>query len=765
MLNLLMGRKQSNFLENIDLNSSMKRLSEIYGVRNVSEERQFYISEMISKYGYLPHPHFDVVENFSASEIMFALEMILTNQKVWDGNSFSAFKNPSPLARNNEKNSDWFKREGHNIKLISLSALGNGEKTKEAGKFIDWVAQLITLPTGSIENKIYPTTIYLIPFHTREFGCAYLPKATDISEKIEDKKLAELGLSAKDQVKLFIALAQLAGHPVIYDVLPQTGRFSKVVLANPYVARWFDIEQLMNQIIGFLEAICQNMNSKKGKKPYKKEDVEKAKTAYIENLKGSKKKYSKLNAEIIEKFEEELKEFKIFSSYKMSFKETQKELCQRAKEIIEQVNGSKVSKEEDIVKHNEIISALIKEGLWPAPGGAWCSAGTPVFNKMNPTKEYPMFVHYDHNCKDVTEFANLDCQTPYYFTYFESKEINKEVVNFYVEYTKNLQREFNFDGFRVDHIDHIVDNLSQDSEGNPISYRIPAVVLGKVNKKLKQEIPYFATLAEYMLWDNYYAEYHKDMHFDLLWGNDIVSQSSKTPAQIIKDNEYLAKYNKNISKNRLSILKTYNNQDGEFREINQYPGQLGEAGALYKWFKYKFLPGGEFASRPALFVDGDESFTKKGIEYVIGEEASMKRGKSWSFYEKFNAIDNFVKNSEFIANGYSTLVEETTDGFSAWTIKNNKFNYEYLIVSNYFSPTEFKEIEVDGEVRKDNVKGTPALNHTVDLKDRKIVSYFDFQYQEFNKLELVEVEIPEITENINFQILQPAEFKIYKTIK
>ena len=135
-----------------------------------------------------------------------------------------------------------------------------------------------------------------------------------IEEKIEDKKLAELGLSAKDQVKLFIALAQLAGHPVIYDVLPQTGRFSKVVLANPYVARWFDIEQLMNQIIGFLEAICQNMNSKKGRKPYKKEDVEKAKTAYIENLKGSKKKYSKLNAEIIEKFEEELKEFKIFSS-------------------------------------------------------------------------------------------------------------------------------------------------------------------------------------------------------------------------------------------------------------------------------------------------------------------------------------------------------------------------------------------------------------------------------------------------------------------
>ena len=61
---------------------------------------------------------------------------------------------------------------------------------------------------------------------------------------------------------------------------------------------------------------------------------------------------------------------------------------------------------------------------------------------------------------------------------------------------------------------------------------------------MKNKIPYFATLAEYMLWDDYYREYHEDMNFDLLWGNDIVSQNSKTPKQIIEDNEKLAKYNK-----------------------------------------------------------------------------------------------------------------------------------------------------------------------------------------------------------------------------
>lgn len=45
-------------------------------------------------------------------------------------------------------------------------------------------------------------------------------------------------MDAKEQVKTFITLSQLAGHPVIYDILPQTGRFSKAVLANPEIARW-----------------------------------------------------------------------------------------------------------------------------------------------------------------------------------------------------------------------------------------------------------------------------------------------------------------------------------------------------------------------------------------------------------------------------------------------------------------------------------------------------------------------------------------------
>ena len=50
---------------------------------------------------------------------IFQIKVCVTFKKFID------FKNPSVLARKNIKNSNWFKKEGHNIKLLSLSALGS----------------------------------------------------------------------------------------------------------------------------------------------------------------------------------------------------------------------------------------------------------------------------------------------------------------------------------------------------------------------------------------------------------------------------------------------------------------------------------------------------------------------------------------------------------------------------------------------------------------------------------------------------------------
>ena len=731
MLNLINPKKnyECDFLHNFDINLQFAKLKEIYGINDISPERKEYLSKTIQKYGYLPYPHFKTLEELSSGEIIFAFCEKLKLEGTYDGEKFIHFSTPSPLARRKVKHSNWFKKEGHNIKLLSLAGLGSDPNC--AGKFIDWLAAVLSLDCGNKDLNIMPATLYLIPFHPREFECAYLPKSSDVSKNLEDEKAAKfLGLNAKEQVKFFIILAQLAGHPVIYDVLPQTGRFSKIVLTNPYVARWFDIKELDENIANFKKALKAN----KTKTP-----------------------------------EDDLREYKILISYKMSFKDKQEELSARAQEIIERVNGKKPKCEEDIVCQDEIIKALTKEGLWPSPGGAWCSAGVPVYDKMHKSGEYPTFKHYNYKGEDVTHFANLDCQTPYYFVFFEKHKFNKKVVDFFVDYMENLQKEYNFDGFRVDHIDHVVDEVSQKNN-MPISYRAPYKVLAKMNAKIKRHIPYFATLAEYMLWDGYFKEYHADMHFDLLWGDDIVSQYSKTPEQIINDNMRLEIYNTKGSKtNPLSILKAYNNQDGEFREIDQYPGQLGESGALFKWFKYKFLPGGKFAQRSTLYVDGDESFTKTGIERIIGKEVSMDRNKNWSFWEKFNAINYFAQHSEILSRGKAILHVQSDDGFCCWEVISDKNPKESLfVVANYFSPTEkVNVIDVNGHTRRMTKKGKAVLNKTIKLKDnKKLSAFYDFRLDEMQKCTLTEIPMQEeITGSITFDILQPAEFKIYKMVK
>lgn len=352
-------------------------------------------------------------------------------------------------------------------------------------------------------------------------------------------------MDAKGQVQTFITLAQLAGHPVIYDILPQTGRFSKAVLANPEIARWFDINILSTELDKNIDKIAKNLP-----KSIDEEDIELVKNIYKESLSGSAGDLSAHYKNIYDTFDSLMDEAKKELSNVMMKKENQIKIQKRARDIIAKIHGFKNNQkltEDDITKQIDAIQELIKEGLWPAPGGAWCSAGVPVYDKMSECGGYPTFKHYDYKGDDVTGFANLDCQTPYYFCFLEDGSFNEPVIEYFIDYMLNLQQDYNFDGFRVDHIDHIVDKVSE-SHGRPISYRAPRVVLNRLNKAMKAKIPYFGTLAEYMLWDDFLKEYHKGMSFDLLWGNDIVSQCEKTPEKITEDNQHLANYNVNYKK-------------------------------------------------------------------------------------------------------------------------------------------------------------------------------------------------------------------------
>lgn len=762
MLNFLFNNKKEESKKDVEINEIYAKLKEIYKFDEISEERKSYLKELVEKYQYLPYPQIKALEELTDAEVLFSLETKWKINKVFDGEKFSFDNNKiSVLARNNIKNSNWIKKEGHDLKLINLAALGNGNEDEECGKFVDWLRQLLILPSGNAKMGIFSTTIYLIPFHPREFGCAYLPRSSDVSQKIEDSNLKEaLGLDAKAQVQTFITLAQLAGHPVIYDILPQTGRFAKIVLANPNIARWFDIKELLSKLENSTDLIA-----KKLEKTFEKEDVDIIKDICKQTLKNGAGDLSEHYQEIYDEFEKELDELKKAYSNEMLKKDNQIKIQKRVHEIVAQMQGEKPNKqfkEEEITKQSEITQTLINCGLWSAPGGAWCSAGVPVFDRMSDCGSYPMFKHFDFKGEDVTDFANLDCQTPFYFVNLENGQYNKAIIDFFIQYTTKLQRDYNFDGFRVDHIDHVVDEVSE-KDGQPISYRAPREVLAKLNSTMKEKVPYFATLAEYMLWDNLLKEYHEGMKFDILWGNDIVAQCEKTPEKIVEDNQNLTIYNtKNFNIENLSILKTYNNQDGEFAPIDQYPGQLGEKGALFKWFKYKFLPGGKNAQRPVLYADGDESFTKVGTERTIGNEVSMIRAKNYEFFAKFDAINRFAKSQELVTEGEAQIMEQDEEGFVSWIISKEPLKSSLLVVANYQPTRERISVrDEDGNCHTEIREGEDVLDKSVSLPgDYSIVSEFVFDGKDF-----VEKEIADAEDVLVFEKLEPSEFKVFRLTK
>lgn len=753
MLEFLFKKKSdSKRVEAVNL--MYQTLKSLYNTDNITQERKDYLSDLMGKYGYIPYSYNRANNELSNEEVLFVLEQKWTQNNVLKDGVFE-FTNSSVLARNKVTNSNWIQKEGHDIKLINLAGLGDNSAEK-TGTMMNWLRQIAILPTGNVEAGIFNTTVYLIPFHPREFGCAYLPSSSEASSVLADEKLQEMTeADATEQVRIFINFAQLAGHPVIYDILPQTGRFSKAVLANPYIARWYDINGLVDELDKYVDKVAAELS-----KELNADDINLVKEMYKQSMRTGSATLTDYYKEIYDRLDKEMLESKKYLSSAMLEKSIQDKLHKKVKGIIAQVVGtSKKLEEHDITNQGLITQALIHEGMWPAPGGAWCSCGVPVFDRMSECASYPMFRHFDYKGQDVTEYANLDCQTPYYFVQLENGKENHEVVVYFINYMKKLQEHFNFDGFRVDHIDHIVDEVSE-KDGVPISYRAPRHVLGKLNSEMKENVLYFATLAEYMLWDNYYKEYHKDMGFDLLWGNDIVSQSFKNPEEIVEDNTRLSNYNTELDSNKtpLSILKTYNNQDGEFEAIDRYPAQLGREGALFKWFKYKFLPGGKNAQRSMLYVDGDESFTQKGIEAVIGSEIAMTRNDDEDFFKVFDAIDRFVKYNPVINSGEAHIIKQDEDGFVAWQISKTEAKDALLVVANYMSPTEKFVIEENGNSYTELREGREVFDKNIVLPcDYQIVSEYKFNGEEFSE-EGLQVPMSELT----IGKLMPAEFKIYK---
>ena len=163
MLEFLFGKKNSKQKLKCDkLNKIYLELKKAYPADKISEERKKELSGLIKKYGYLPYPYVKALEELTPEEILFGLEIKWRDNGILTNNGFD-FEDEkiSVLARNNVKNSFWIQKEGHDIKLINLAGLGDGNKTKETGKFMDWLRQLLILPTGNLQNNKTKLSLYM----------------------------------------------------------------------------------------------------------------------------------------------------------------------------------------------------------------------------------------------------------------------------------------------------------------------------------------------------------------------------------------------------------------------------------------------------------------------------------------------------------------------------------------------------------------------------------------------------------------------------
>ena len=131
----LFGKKEENISDKINVIYS--ELLKKYSFDNINEDRKEYLKNIVKENGYLPYPYYKALDELTDAETLFALqEKWIANGVFNDGQFCFGNNKVSALARNNIKNSDWIKKEGHNIKLINLAGLGKHKNS--AGNFMDW---------------------------------------------------------------------------------------------------------------------------------------------------------------------------------------------------------------------------------------------------------------------------------------------------------------------------------------------------------------------------------------------------------------------------------------------------------------------------------------------------------------------------------------------------------------------------------------------------------------------------------------------------
>ena len=140
----------------------------------------------------------------------------------------------------------------------------------------------------------------------------------------------------------------------------------------------------------------------------------------------------------------------------------------------------------------------------------------------------------------------------------------------------------------------------------------------------------------------------------------------------------------------------------------------------------------------------------------------MAREHNQEFYDKFNAIDCFVKSQPVITDGEAQIIVEDDDGFAAWLITKEPLKTAFLVVANYKYPVEkVSKTDENGENYQEWVEGESVFDKVVHLPvDYTIVGEHVLQNNKFNK---------NICENsgadLELKELKNSEFRVFELLR
>jgi hypothetical protein len=450
--------------------------------------------------------------------------------------------------------------------------------------------------------KVIPTvrasSLHLAPF----FDCALdnlyaVESLSVITKHVLNHEMIAAGISAHEQLRLFIDGAHILGKTVGFDLEPHMGQFSRTAIANPEHFRWIRLSHDRRTL-----------------------------------WKGMKQE-----AMLEESFQ----------------KEMHREVRERAAKILA---GRNLENVKDTSRgfpamrdaHLEIVRHLIAEGFWTLPSHTWNGVGLPEYRAYNFEKNHPEFTYLDKNGKDQHEHS-FGMLTPFkLYTNLPLNKVpdkknppvlNRETIEFFKNLFPTVQRSFNFDFVRLDYVDHVFDSTLGDDPTLPVSDRMIPSVLKEVLTHAKKLRPSTGAMAERMGCD--IGDYGK-VGFDLLLGIDILTTMHADFIPFIF--ELQEEIEKGASDVKASILFAVDTHDSGHPLFWTKPlsEAVGPKGLALRHFLSRFTWTGR-ARRPKYEVIGNQDLSH-GLYRVNNNLVSLTWEGDCTYNRRYHMLENVYES-------------------------------------------------------------------------------------------------------------------------